>query len=161
MNSTEFDDLKLICNELNIDALTIRNLFPYVDRFGSGSVRNLRTKEVDGVLRVMADLEGTKPGLSYRQLSHSEQTRVLVELTIVMARFSAEYVPTMLIIEGLWRFDETWVQRFCDYLSEANRNFQTIIVMSEAWDISKLRWAGWVVASLERTNDGTIIDQEL
>lgn len=161
LNSSELDDLELICSELNVDALTVRNLFPYVDKFGSGSVRNIRTKEEDSVLQVVADLEGTKPGLSYRCLSHSEQTLVLVELAIVMARFSAEYVPTMLVVEGLWRFDKTRVQRFSDYLSQANHSFQTVIVLPEEWDISSLRWAGWVIAHLERTNKGTIIDQEM
>ena len=158
---SELDDVQLLCSELNVDPLTVRNLFPYVDKFGSGSVRNLRVEEVDGALRVAADLEGTKPGLSYRVLSHSEQTRILTELAIVMARFSAEHVPTMLLVEGLWRFDKTWIQRFFDYLSDANRSFQTVIVLPGKWNIAALPWAGWVVARLKRTNDGSVIDQDL
>ena len=78
-----------------------------------------------------------------------------------MARFSAEHVPTMLLIEGLWRFDTTWVQRFCDFLSEANHGFQTVIVLSGEWDITRLRWAGWVLARIKRIGDRSVIDQDL
>jgi hypothetical protein len=157
----DLDDLQLICSELNVDALTVRNLFPYVDRFGSGSVRNLRLVEGEERLEVKANLEGTKAGLPYRVLSHSEQTRILVELAIAMSRLSAEYVPTMLVIEGLWRLDTSWFQRYSDYLSEANRLFQTIIVLPEQrYDITRLRWSGWVIARLKKATGGTIIDQD-
>jgi hypothetical protein len=161
VNVSELDDIQLICSELNVDALTVRSLFPYVDKLGSGSVRNLRIEKGEEKLEVKADLEGTRAGLSYRALSHSGQTRILVELAITMARFSAEHIPALLLLEGLWRFDSSWFQRYCDYLSEANRLFQTVIILpEERYDISRLRWSGWVTARLESTHDGKVINQD-
>ncbi|MEY2428489.1 MAG: hypothetical protein QOJ40_1374 [Verrucomicrobiota bacterium] len=162
LNATKPDDFQLICSQLNVDPVTVRNLFRHVNKFGSGSINDLRTEDRQGTSRVIADFGANSlPGLSYAEISHSQQTRILIELAITVARISGEHVPTMLTLEGFWRLDESWFNFYCEYLSEANRLFQTIIVLPEVRsNVSRLRWSGWVVARLKRNGNGTVINQE-
>ena len=54
---------------------------------------------------LLLDLDGTVPGLEFRNLSSGEKIQVAIEFAIEIARFEAERQPTMLLIDCMGGFD--------------------------------------------------------
>jgi hypothetical protein len=161
------DDVEIIAERLNIDPLALPNLFRFVDKYGLGWARNLRITEEpsdngETSRSLRGDVRGTKPGLWFPVLSGTEQTFVLIELALSLARFSAQLVPTMLLLDGgIWHFETNLLAELATHLSSPAYPFQTVIVMAnEPKGLANLRWAGWQVAKLEQGGDGTTIAQE-
>jgi DNA repair exonuclease SbcCD ATPase subunit len=134
------DDVELICRHLNVDPMTLPNLFPLVDSQGLGYAHHLQLSEEDWsdeevdepdprrVLR--AEVSGTVAGLPYRALSHGEQQLVLIELAVALARYSAQYGPTMLILDGgMHCFGDVTLAKIMAALSDKQTQFQTLIVL--------------------------------
>ena len=108
-----------------------------------------------------ADVRDTKPGLWFRVLSGTEQTFALIELAVALARFSAQLVPTMLLLDGgMWHFQGSLLGELATRLSAPDCPFQTVIVMpSTPKGLAHVRWAGWQVATLEPGAHGATITQ--
>jgi hypothetical protein len=159
------DELGLVSRILDIDESTVGNLLPIVNRRGEGSVRNLRLHQSEEGVRLCADMEtrdgSTQKDTHFTSLSDSEQARVLIELAIAMARFSAEYIPTMLLLEGaILSLDPTWLGRYSSFLLAPEQLFQTVVVLPNA-PTAKHRphWAGWEFVRLNGSKRGVTIDQ--
>lgn len=165
--SADIDDVGLICEQLNVDPVTLPNLFPFVENYGFGWARNLRLIEEkdeeddSSRLVIVADIRGTRPGLPFRALSHSEQTCLLIELAVALARFSAQYIPTMLLLDGgMHRLGPELFNELADKLSSPLHLFQTVIVVPNRPEhIANLRWTGWEIVNLQQSSQGTLIDQ--
>jgi hypothetical protein len=164
----DVDDLDLICAQLNVDPVTLPSLFPFVDSAGFGWVRNLRfvdETEDDDTRRkkkLYADVRGTKPGLCFRVLSHSEQTCLLIELAVALARVSSQFIPTMLLLDGgMSRLGPEKLNELATELAAPQHLFQTVIVLPNApKDSAKLRWAGWEMVQLEKGANGAVVSQQ-
>ena len=76
---------------------------------------------------LLLDLDGTVPGLEFRQLSSSEQCRVVIEFAIESARFEAEQHPSMLLIDCMGGFDPANFQEHLEFLATQSDGFQIII----------------------------------
>jgi hypothetical protein len=136
-----WSDLQRISSALHIDVTAIENILPQV----GGDARSVqriwieesRERDADPDddhtrrSELMVKLKWHGFYLPFFQLSSSEQAHVLVELGIALASFSAHYVPTVLVLENFWVFDETgkaeWIQYFSPASSSGNHLFQTII----------------------------------
>jgi hypothetical protein len=155
-------DLELISELLKTDPCTVRNLLPSVNG-GHGYVSNLRFEAEDGRFVLKADVKGTKAGLTFRALSGSEQARVMFEVAIAMARFSSQYTPTILMLDGgTWTLDEQWLSLYMQYLSRADHLFQTVLSLpTRHVTLSELGVGGWTIVRLEGKETGVRIDQIL
>ena len=164
----DVDDVELICAQLNVDPVTLPNLFPFVQNHGFGWARNLRfVEEKDEDWKtskqmLLADVRGTQPGLHFRVLSHSEQTCLLIEIAVALARFSAQFLPTMLLLDGgMSRLGPELLNELATHLSSAHHLFQTVIVVPNTpQNTASLRWAGWEIVRLEKGSHGTVVDQQ-
>jgi hypothetical protein len=87
---------------------------------------------------------------SFGMLSVGEQIYVLIEIGIAIASFSAQYVPTVLILDTFRSIDSAGQKEWARYLSEPEHLFQTIV---EAYSDSSLAEmassAAWEVVALE------------
>jgi ABC-type transport system involved in cytochrome c biogenesis ATPase subunit len=165
----ELDDVDLVCGQLNVDPVTLPNLFPIVDSCGFGWVRNLRFVEEQAEndkkpkLTLYADVPGSMlPSLCFRSLSHSQETRLLIELAVALARFSAQFTPTMLILDsGMNRLDSRSLEELATNLMSSEHLFQTVIILTTRKDNPKFLWAGWQTVILEEGSNGTTVNQNL
>ncbi len=153
------DDLELLCRSLEIDPLHLPNLFPLIDSDGLGYARNLKLEAVEeedeatGRIKarkiLRADVRGTEKGLRFPALSHSEQQYVLVELAVALARYTARFAPTMLLLDGgMHRFGDENLAAIMTALSERMIQFQTVIVLPRSKDEPVPAGAGWTVVRL-------------
>jgi hypothetical protein len=162
------DDIDRICARLNVDPLTVENLFPIVEADGIGWVSNLRLvdeRDEDDEIsrkRLLADVRGEwRRGLQFGLLENWGRTCILVELAIAFARFSAQFTPTMILFDGgIHGLDHAQFDEMTTYLSSAHHPFQTVIVTPKE-DAPKLRWAGWELIRLQRGSSGTTVSQHI
>jgi ABC-type Mn2+/Zn2+ transport system ATPase subunit len=162
------DDIELICARLNVDPVTLPNLFPFVESDGIGWVSNLRfieeknEDEKTSIQLLVADVRGGwRPGRCFRMLEHHERTRVLAELAIALARFSAQFTPTMLLLDGgMSGLDSKAFNELATHLSSAHHLFQTVIVLpNPPKDLVKFRWAGCEIVRLKKGSCGSAVNQ--
>lgn len=164
----DVDDLDLICAQLNVDPVTLPNLFPFVDSHGFGWVRNLRfvdERDEDERVpkkRLYADVRSTKPGLCFRVLSHSEQTCLLIELAVALARFSAQFIPTMLLLDGgMHRLGTVKLKELVTQLPSVRHLFQTVIVLpNPPEDLAEFARDGCQIVRIEKGPSGAVISQQ-
>jgi hypothetical protein len=84
----ELDDLQKISEVLRVDPAIVRNLATEVDCSSEGRARNLEwIVDEEGTTRLKVDVQGTVSGLTFPELSHSEQERVILELAMAQTRF--------------------------------------------------------------------------
>jgi hypothetical protein len=99
--------------------------------------------------QLMVKLKHQGFSLHFSQLSSSEQALVLIEIGIALASFSANYVPTVLVLDGFSVFDDRRRAEWVDYFSSANHLFQTIIeVVSEGGKLDLHLRPSWQAVSL-------------
>jgi hypothetical protein len=153
------DELELISKILRVPTSTVRNLIPHVNYQNEGCVRNLRFVQDDGVWKLLADHEGEKAAWCFLEMSDSQQAKILIELSVAMARFASEFQPTILMIEGgVLSLDSKTFARYADYLLSSNHHFQTIIMLIQGHP-SSTRWSGWEFARLIGEKTSVSIDQ--
>lgn len=164
------DDIDSICARLGINEVTLRQLLPYVDKEGIGWVRNPRfveeRQEDDDAVRqtLVADFPGGwKKDLPYYIAENDQRTCLLIELAVALARFSSQFVPTILLLDGgMWELQIPVLLELATHLSSPKLLFQTVIVVpnlpSEA---NRLQWAGWEIVRLRCGRRGTTISQNM
>lgn len=158
------DDLALLCRFLEVDPLHLPNLFPLIDSDGLGYARNLKFDTVNDddekggrakTRKVLhADVRGTAKGLPFRGLSHGEQQYVLIELAVALARYTARFAPTMLLLDGgMHRFGDERLEAILTALADRKIQFQTVIVLPRGPEESVPPGAGWTVVRFHQ-DDG-------
>jgi energy-coupling factor transporter ATP-binding protein EcfA2 len=154
------DELQLVSDILNVSTSTVRNLIPHVNRHNQGSVKNLRFVENGNGWMLLADHEGESKVRCFRDTSDSQRAKTLMELCVALARFSSEYLPTILMIEGgILSLDPYNFAKYAEYLLSSEHHFQTILMLIRVPRIDTIRWSGWEFARLVGTNRNVIIDQ--
>jgi energy-coupling factor transporter ATP-binding protein EcfA2 len=154
------DELQLVSDILKVSTSTVRNLIPYVNRHNQGSVKNLRLVDTHDGFTLLADHEGESVARCFRKTSDSQRGKTLIELCVAMARFSAEFLPTILMIEGgILSFDSKNFTKYAEYLLSSEHHFQTILMLIEAPRIESIRWSGWEFARLLGESRNVRIDQ--
>jgi hypothetical protein len=123
-------DLDFLSKTLSVNPVLVRNMLHYVGTQTTSTLGGLRLEQAeDDSIRVWTDVQGTMPGLSLQnQLSGTEQSRVLIEIAAVFARYSAKHVPTVLLLDWAAKsFDNRWMGRVIEFLSSDENPFQTVI----------------------------------
>ena len=152
----EQNDLDLISNALNLHPYEVRALCEHIPTNGSGYVKSAWFEENDERCYMFAEVEGSElQPCCFRQLSDSQQDRILMELGIIAAIKFAEKNPTLLILDsgkssGFWRFDKYWLKHYSDLLGSPMCKFQTVVSMiPERVDRTKSLWDGWKKIKLD------------
>ena len=154
------DELQLVSDVLRIPTTTLRNLIPCVNQNNEGCVRNLRLVGNEGKLMLLADHEGEKKARCFRETSDSQQGKVLIELCVAMARFSSEFLPTILMIEGgILSFDPKNFARYAEYFMSGGHHFQTIVMLIRSPTGGSKEWSGWEFVRLVGEKTSVTIDQ--
>ena len=112
---------------LHIDTAVVHNIVRSLAMRGSLCVHNPRFVTREDHESLQLDLDGTVPGLDFRNLSSSEQIRVAIEFAVEIARFEAEQRPTLLIIDCMTGFDRARFQEYLKFLAAQSEKFQIII----------------------------------
>lgn len=140
----QMTDLEFLSRTLSVSPALIRNMLPLVGVQQASTVGGVRLETTSGdALRLHTDVHGTLRGLDLRYgLSNTERCRVLLEIAAVFARHSAKRVPTVLLIDWAAKsFDNKWMKRVLDFLSEDGNRFQTVIERVahglESWEAAR------------------------
>ena len=112
---------------LRIDPAHIRNIVRSLAMKGGFCVHNPRFETREDQEALLLDLDGTVPGLEFRNLSSSEQIQCAIEFAVEIARFEAEQKPTMLLIDCMAGFDRAMFQKYLEFLATQSERFQIII----------------------------------
>ncbi|MFN0104137.1 MAG: hypothetical protein ACKV2U_18890 [Bryobacteraceae bacterium] len=123
-------DLEFLSKSLSVSPALIRNMMPLVGIHKGSTVGGIRLQhQEDGSLRVWTDVHGTPQGLKLQsQLSNTEQSRILIEIAAVFARYSAKQVPTVLLIDWAAKsFDSKRMNEIIEFLSSEDNPFQTVL----------------------------------
>ncbi|MFH1219032.1 MAG: hypothetical protein V1694_01085 [Candidatus Eisenbacteria bacterium] len=141
------DDLQFLSILLGVDPAVIQNLAAHIGRCHARSVSNVRFLAEGGRARLLADVEGTAPGLSFAMLSRTEKDRVVMEFAIALCATVGKYDSVLLILDPCFAgLDAAWFQRYTERLSDSEHPFQTIVVVpTRQLDVSKLHWQGWEI----------------
>lgn len=152
------DDAEMLAQALGVPVPTVNSLIDEVNQFPYAKVQNLRfeldTDDDGNSLEeriLLADVQGTVPGLLLRSLSGREAERILIELVTAAARLSGKYCPTLLILdESVSIIFEGFFDFYSDHLLNPLNQFQTLMCIAERdLDLNNVRWNGWQVI---RTN---------
>ncbi|MDP2031142.1 MAG: hypothetical protein Q8K12_16020 [Thiobacillus sp.] len=152
------DDREMLAQALSLPISTIESLVDEVNAFPHAKASNLRFEQDtddDGnvtdryVLR--ADVHGTVPGLTLRDLSGREGERIIFELATAAARLSGRYCPTLLVLDGsISIIFEGFFDFYSHHLLDPLNQFQTLMCIAERdLDLDNVKWNGWQVI---RTN---------
>lgn len=148
------DDAEILAQAVGVPVPTIFSLIDEVNNFQYAKVQNLRfERDVDenGDLleqwRLFSDVDGTVPGLPFRNLSGREAERVLLELATAAARLSGKYCPTLLILDQcVGIIFKGFFDFYSRHLLDPLNQFQTIMcIASRHLDLDAIRWNGWQV----------------
>jgi hypothetical protein len=142
------DDLGALASALSLHYPIVRNLVQEIHAFPYAHVRNIRfEKGEDGLMRLVADVDGTVPGLRRGMLSRGKVEQVFLEFATAAARVSGRYAPTLLILDGCPLFlYEGIFDYYSHHFLDPDNQFQTIMcIPSRELDLDALRWKGWEV----------------
>lgn len=112
---------------LRIDEALVHNVVRLLAARGGHHVHNPRFVERHGEEALLIDVDNTLAGLSFRNLSETEQTRVVIEMAVELARFEAERRPTMLLVDCMARFDSTRFQDYACFIMAHTGQFQAVV----------------------------------
>jgi hypothetical protein len=163
-DTRDYDDLELMEFLLGLDQAEVTNLCPAVQSYEHSTVRNIRFEDdEDGAPRLIADVDGTVPGLPYDALSSREQNSLLIELASAAARTYARYAPTLLILDSsLGIFSEEWFKFYANHFSDTSSLFQTVVVIpTRDLDTEKLQWQGWEIIRTRGSIPDVTVEQTI
>lgn len=153
----EQNDLDIVAEQLGVDPLIIRNILPKLGSFRYGRTRQARIVDTEGGARIIADIETTHPGLLFRQLSSGEQACLAIDVAIALASSSAEYYPTILILDDVpCALDKELLAQYLEELGSSNNVFQAICVFPHE---KRIEWKGWERVLLVGIPPNVHIDQ--
>jgi hypothetical protein len=153
-----WSDLRRISVAIHVDEITLENILPQVggdDQIVQKVWVEMDTKpeyeSEDYIVRelLMVKLKHHGFSLSFFQLSSSEQALVLIEMGIVLASFSAQYIPTVLVLDLFSLFDQFHRIELAERFASSKYLFQTIIeIGSEDGSVNFSIKPSWEVVSL-------------
>jgi len=146
-----FNDLELMSDVLRMHPFEVMSLCKRVSANPFGGVTQLRFETRNDRVSLLVDIESEyRPGVPFGALSHSESERVVLALASAAANDLASRYPTLLVLDGVARFDNNWLRRHGESLSAATNKFQTIACLPpRSLNLDELRWAGWKLFHLE------------
>jgi hypothetical protein len=167
---SENDDLKLLASCIGVSELVMNGLLAEVNSFPHATVSNLRfeyehgdEEEVTKQRLLIADVQGTAPGLSLRALSGRERERIILELATAAARLSGRYCPTLLILdEAISIIFEGFFDFYSRHLLDPMNQFQTLMCIPDRkLDLNHVKWNGWQVIRMEGESPKVSISQDI
>ena len=141
-----------IASSLGIDSYVVGNVLKEVREDSDAFTKNPRIEVDDeGHRRIRAhNIEARD--LPLRAFSTGERGRLLVDVAIALARTSARFVPTILLLDGfITSFDSEHLQTVAARLASADNQFQSVLfrvahrdedalrLLSPAWQMVHLR----------------------
>lgn len=154
------DEVELVSDILSVHPSIIRNLIPRVNEHNEGCLEDVRVENQCGTNKLMSHWKDDKRPYCFRLLSGSQQSRLLIELSVAIASFSSEFMPTILMLDGVNTLDPSNFARYADYLSAPNHHFQTIMLLVRSPRATgQERWAGWESVRFLGTEAGVTVDQ--
>ncbi len=136
---------------LRIDPAHIRNIVRSLAIRGGFCVHNPRFDTRADDEGLLLDLDGTVPGLEFRELSSSEQIQVVIEFAVEIARFKAEKQPTMLLIDCVGGFNPAMFQEYLEFLATQSERFQIIVTTPRSTGRFDRDFEGFRIATLRGT----------
>ena len=112
---------------LRIDVALVHNVVRSLATRGGHHIHNPRFVERDDQEALLVDVDGTRPGLAFQDLSETEQIRVVIEMAVELARFEAERQPTILLVDCMARFDRRQFQDYAEFIAAETRQFQAVV----------------------------------
>lgn len=164
------DDLKLLASCIGVSELVMNGLLAEVNSFPHATVSNLRfeyehgdDEEITKQRLLIADVQGTAPGLSLRALSGRERERIVLELATAAARLSGRYCPTLLILdEAISIVFEGFFDFYSPHLLNPMNQFQTLMCIPERkLDLNNVKWNGWQVIRMKGESPQVSISQDI
>lgn len=172
------DDLNMMSAILHTNDATTLALADEINRFPHAQVHNVkfvksrdrhpieaddeRTEEQLDEMVLVADVEGTVPGLSFRALSSREQERMVIEFATGMARVSGREAPTILILaDVVGILFEGWFKYYAHHFLDAGNRFQTLLCLAnlEGHSLDSIRDQGWTVVQTNGRPPSVTISQ--
>jgi hypothetical protein len=154
----KLSDLQRIAVMLGTDVAAVEELLPRVGHGLVNNVNRLWLSKKGHKLRLLTDVRGTCPGLDFNHLSSGEQACVLVELGIALARFSAQYVPTVLVIDSQdLNLPPHILKDYVDVLLAPENLFQSVLEVLADGD--QLSWRGCELVMLKGKVSDVRIEQ--
>ena len=114
---------------LRIDVALVHNVVRSLATRGGYHIHNPRFVDRDDQEALLVDVDGTRPGLAFQDLSDSEQNRVVIEMAVELARFEAERQPTILLVDCMARFDRWQFQDYAEFIAAQTRQFQAVVTV--------------------------------
>jgi len=141
-----------IASSLGIDAYVVANVLREVRGDASAFTKNPRIEvDDDGHRRIRAHNSDDRD-LPLRVFSTGERGRLLVDIAIALARTSARFVPTILLLDGfITNFDSENLRTVAARLASGENQFQSVLfrvahgdedalhLLSPAWQMVHLR----------------------
>lgn len=157
-SSEDLTELQRIAVLLETDPVVVEKLLPSVGHDTFSIVNRLWLSKESGETVLLTDVRGTFPGLEFTSLSSGEKAVVLIELAIAMARFSARYVPTVLVIDGeSLNVAHSILEKYVNFLVAPEQLFQTIVEIVD--DGVQCSWRGCQLVTLKGAWANVVIEQ--
>ncbi|MNQ26879.1 recombination protein F [compost metagenome] len=104
---------------------------------------------------LLIKFSASRPEFSFRRLSHGEQLRVLLEITLKIAEYHAKFNSTILLIDStsFSSIDQAGFNRLLDAIQNGQRNFQFFLTSIEKMDYNT---EGFTVYRLNQTAAGNV-----
>jgi hypothetical protein len=159
-----WSDLERISAALHIDIVELENILQHVgrpDRFIQRVWVDKATTGPDGLrgeVKVKLKSHG-KFYPTFSSLSGGEQVDLLIEIGIALAGFSAQYVPTVLVLDAFRSLDAAGQKYWSSYLSEPEHLFQTIVEAHLDSALAGVFSPNWEVVTLEGRPPNVAIHQ--
>ena len=141
-----------IASSLGIDSYVVGNVLKEVREDSSAFTKNPRIEVDDEGHRRIHARNIDAIDLLLRNFSTGERGRLLVDVAIALARTSARFVPTILLLDGfITSFDSEHLQTVAARLASAENQFQSVLfrvahrdedalrLLSPAWQMVHLR----------------------
>ncbi len=112
---------------LRIDVALVHNIVRSLATRGGHHIHNPHFVKQNDQEALLVDVDGTRPGLDFHDLSDTEQIRVVIEMAVELARFEAERQPTILLVDCMARFDCRHFQDYADFIAAQTRQFQAVV----------------------------------
>ena len=129
-NWRKLDDLQRLSEMFDTPPLTIRKLLDMAP-FGSRWVKSVRLVEERGKQSAAVRLKANTFDLNLGGISTSELSEVVTSIAIAFARFSARYMPTLFVLDGIMaaQLDSNSLLATVERLAAPDITFQTILIV--------------------------------
>jgi hypothetical protein len=161
-NWRKLDDLERLTEIFDLTPFTVKKLLE-ITPFGSRWVKSVTLVEENGRHRAAVSLVGKSLDLNLGQISSSELAEVIMSIAVSFGSFSAQYVPTVFVLDGSMAasLDGDSLLAAVERLAAPDINFQAmLIVPARKTDYGPLALAGGTVIWLGGTIPNVTIGRD-